>query len=131
MMRKSAFVLLVALLAGSAHAAGEAVAKPSAGLEAASPSASPSAAASSFVLFTCNAFYLPARSIWQRKVAVELDADGVRSVEIDGVAVYTFNINGTVIMTAVDGERIQIDTEALTWSSDLRGLASGRGVCTR
>ena len=127
MMRKSAFVLLVALLAGSAHAAGEAVAKPSAGLEAASPFA----AASSFVLFTCNAFYLPARSIWQRKVAVELDADGVRSVEIDGVAVYTFNINGTVIMTAVDGERIQIDTEALTWSSDLRGLASGRGGCTR
>ena len=126
-MRKSAFVLLVALLAGSAHAAGEAVAKPSAGLEAASPSA----AAPSFVLFTCNAFYLPARSIWQRKVAVELDADGVRSVEIDGVAVYTFNINGTVIMTAVDGERIQIDTEALTWSSDLRGLASGRGGCTR
>ena len=127
MMRKSAFVLSVALLAGSAHAAGEAVAKPSAGLEAASPSA----AASSFVLFTCNAFYLPARSIWQRKVAVELDAVGVRSVEIDGVAVYTFNINGTVIMTAVDGERIQIDTEALTWSSDLRGLASGRGGCTR
>ena len=76
--------------------------------------------------------FLPAaRSIWQRKVAVELDAVGVRSVEIDGVAVYTFNINGTVIMTAVDGERIQIDIEALTWSSDLRGLASGRGGCTR
>ena len=127
MTRKSAFVLSVALLAGLAHAAGEAVAKPPAGLTAASPSA----AASSFVLFTCNAFYLPARSIWQRKVAVELDAIGVRSVEIDGVAVYTFNINGTVIMTAVDGERIQIDTEALTWSSDLRGLASGRGGCTR
>ena len=126
-MRKSAFVLLVALLAASAHAAGEAVAK----LPAGPAAASPTQAAPSAVLFTCNAFYLPARSIWQRTVAIGLDADGVRSVEIDGVAVYTFNINGTVIMTAVDGERIQIDMQALTWSSDMRGLVTGRGTCTR
>ena len=126
-MRKSALVLLVALLAASAHAAGAAVAK----LPAGPAAASPPQAAPSAVVFTCNAFYLPARSIWQRTVAIGLDADRVRSVEVDGVAVYTFNINGTVIMTAVDGERIQIDMQALTWSSDLRGLVTGRGTCTR
>ena len=83
------------------------------------------------VSLLCHPFYLPARSIWPRTVSIELDADGVRAIEIDGVAVYTFNIKGTVILTAVDGERIQIDMEALTWSSDLRGIVSGRGSCTR
>jgi hypothetical protein len=124
MMRKSALVLAVALFAAAGHTADEPVPKPPASLPA-------RAAASGVVLLTCNPFYLPARSIWPRKVAMEVDADGVRSVEIDGVAVYTFNVNGTVILTAVDGERIQIDIEALTWSSDLRGLATGRGGCTR
>lgn len=83
------------------------------------------------VSLKCTPFYLPARSIWQRTVDIEIDADGVRTVQIDGVAVYTFNINGTEILTAVDGERIQIDMEALTWSSDLRGIIKGRGNCTR
>ena len=79
----------------------------------------------------CAPFYLPARSIWQRTVDIELDAEGVRAVKIDGVAVYTFNVNGTSILTAVDGERIQVDIAALTWSSDLRGIVSSRGNCTR
>ena len=83
------------------------------------------------VSLRCAPFYLPARSIWQRTVDIEVDADGVRAVVIDGVAVYTFNVNGTEILTAVDGERIQIDIEALTWSSDLRGIVTGRGSCAR
>lgn len=128
MMRNSAFILSAALFAAAAHAAGEPAAKAPAGPATA---AAVAIAAPSQVLLTCNPFYLPARSIWPRKVAIEVDADGVRTVEIDGVAVYTFNVNGTVILTAVDGERIQIDIEALTWSSDLRGLASGRGSCVR
>lgn len=128
MMRKSAFVLIVALFAGAVCAAGEPVPKAPAGP---ATTASAAVAAPGRLLLTCNPFYLPARSIWPRKVAIEIDADGVRSVEIDGVAVYTFSVNGTVVLTAVDGERIQIDIEALTWSSDLRGLASGRGGCAR
>ncbi len=126
MMRKFAFVFSVALFAAAACATGEPVPKPPAG-----PTVTVAAAASNVVSLTCNPFYLPARSIWPRKVAIEVDADGVRSVEIDGVAVYTFNVNGTVILTAVDGERIQIDIDALTWNSDLRGLVTGRGGCTR
>jgi hypothetical protein len=83
------------------------------------------------VRWICNAFYLPARSIWQRTVDVELDASGVRAVQIDGVPVYAFNIQGTTILTAVDGERIQFDTAAHTWTSDLRGIVSSQGRCER
>lgn len=81
--------------------------------------------------WTCNAFYLPARSIWQRTVDVDFNADGVRAVEIDGVPVYTFNIQGTTIMTAVDGERIQFNAADQTWTSDLRGIVSSKGLCQR
>ena len=79
--------------------------------------------------WTCQAFYLPARSMWQRTVAIDYDGTVVRSVLIDGVAVYTFTVNGTSVMTAVDGERIQFDVAALTWTSDLRGLVSSTGRC--
>ena len=81
--------------------------------------------------WTCNAFYLPARSIWQRTVEIEFNASAVRSVRIDGVPVYTFNIQGTTILTAVDGERIQFDPVAQTWVSDLRGVVSSQGRCDR
>jgi hypothetical protein len=79
--------------------------------------------------WTCQAFYLPARSIWQRTVAIDYDGAVVRTVLIDGVAVYTFNVTGSTLMTAVDGERIQFDVAALTWTSDLRGLVSSSGRC--
>ena len=80
--------------------------------------------------WTCNAFYLPARNIWQRTVVVEYEGDVVRSVQIDGVAVHTFTLEGTSLLTGVDGERIQFDVAAMTWTSDLRGLASSTGRCT-
>ena len=79
--------------------------------------------------WTCQAFYLPARSIWQRTVTVEYDGIDVRAMLIDGVAVYTFSFDGDNLMTAVDGERIQFDVAALTWTSDLRGLVSATGRC--
>ena len=81
--------------------------------------------------WTCNAFYLPARSIWQRTVEIEFNASAVRTVQIDGVPVYAFNIQGTTILTAVDGERIQFDPVAQTWVSDLRGVVSSQGRCDR
>jgi hypothetical protein len=88
-------------------------------------------APSGVVRWTCNAFYLPARSIWRRTVDVEYDASGVRTVQIDGVPVYTFSLQGKIILTAVDGERIQLDTHAQTWTSDLRGLVTSQGRCER
>jgi hypothetical protein len=87
------------------------------------------AASGRVVSLSCNAFYLPARSIWKRLVDIELDTKGVRTIRIDGVAVYTFAIDGSSILTAVDGERIQINAALLTWSSDLRGIVSSQGRC--
>jgi hypothetical protein len=43
----------------------------------------------------------------------------------------TFTVRQTLILTALDNERIQIDTASQTWNSDLRGLASAQGRCER
>lgn len=82
------------------------------------------------VSLICSPFYLPARSIWKREVDIAYDADGVYAVKIDGLAVYSFAVTDTTLLTAVDGERIQIDTATRTWSSDLRGLVTSSGACT-
>ena len=83
------------------------------------------------VVLVCEAAYMPTRSVWVRKVAIGYDQKQVLSVQIDGVPVYTFNVSGTVILTALDNERIQIDTATQTWTSDFRGLASAQGRCER
>ena len=88
-----------------------------------------SSASTTVTRWTCNAFYLPARNIWQRTVAVEYDGEVIRSVQIDDVAVHSFTVEGSSLLTGVDGERIQFDAGELTWSSDLRGLASSSGRC--
>ena len=98
-------------------------------LFAAEPSTAGAVGALRKASWTCQAFYLPARSIWQRTVTIEYDGSVVRTVLIDGVAVYTFAVSGSSVMTAVDGERIQFDVAALTWTSDLRGLVSSSGRC--
>lgn len=62
---------------------------------------------------------------------IEYGADGVRSLMIDGVAAYSFSLDGSRILTAIDGERIQFDVSDQTWTSDLRGLVSSQGRCER
>jgi hypothetical protein len=83
------------------------------------------------VTLLCDAAYLPERTRWERRVDIAVDQQRVRSVHIDGVPVYTFSIRGTTILTALDNERIQIDTAALAWTSDFRGLATSQGRCER
>lgn len=89
----------------------------------------PVAAAEQSTTLLCEAVYLPARSPWTRTVDIAYDKQRVRAVQIDGVAVHTFAIAGTLILTSQDNERIRIDTAAQTWSSDFRGLATGEGRC--
>jgi hypothetical protein len=89
------------------------------------------AAAEQRVTLACEAVYMPARSNWTRTVDITYDQKRVRSVQIDGVAVYTFAIAGTLILTSLDNERIRIDTATQTWSSDFRGLATAEGRCER
>ena len=110
---KGPTALLVALLAGGTLA--PAAAQP----------------APSTTTLVCEAVYLPARTAWTRTVTVGYDQRRVRSVHIDGVPVYTFAVRETVILTALDNERIQIDTASQTWTSDFRGLATAQGRCER
>ena len=79
----------------------------------------------------CDAVYLPARSSWARTVRITFDDQRVQSVAIDGLPVYSFNVQGTTVLTALDNERIRIDLAQQTWSSDFRGLASAQGRCER
>jgi hypothetical protein len=83
------------------------------------------------ITLVCEAVYLPARSTWARTVEIGYDQQRVRSVAIDGVPVYTFAVSDTLILTSQDNERIRIDTAALTWASDFRGLATAQGRCER
>lgn len=83
------------------------------------------------VTLVCEPVYLPARTTWTRTVVVAYDQRRIREVTIDGQAVYSFAIQETAILTSQDNERIQIDTAALTWSSDFRGLATAQGRCER
>jgi hypothetical protein len=83
------------------------------------------------ISLSCEASYLPARSTWVREVRFTLDEQRVRAVEIDGVPVYNFTVLGTVLLTALDNERIQLDTASLQWRSDFRGQASSEGRCER
>ncbi len=83
------------------------------------------------VSLSCEAVYLPARSTWVREVRFTLDERRIRGVEIDGVPVYSFSVFDTVLLTALDNERIQLDTATLTWRSDFRGQATSEGRCTR
>jgi hypothetical protein len=79
--------------------------------------------------FTCAAFYLPTRSIWNRRVDIRYQDSRVLAVKIDGLPVYAFSLDGHVILTAIDNERIQIDTQAMLWASDFRGMATSQGQC--
>jgi hypothetical protein len=83
------------------------------------------------VVLVCEAVYLPARSVWVRTVGIEYDQKRVLSVAIDGVPVYSFNVRDTLILTALDNERIQVDTVTRSWTSDFRGMASSQGRCER
>ena len=77
----------------------------------------------------CDVAYLPTRSNWVRRVELGLDRKKIQTVRIDGLAVYSFALSGTTIVTALDNERIQLDVAQLSWTSDLRGVASGQGRC--
>ena len=83
------------------------------------------------VQLLCEAVYLPGHNSWQRTVELEHNQRRLTVVRVEGLPVYTFNVQGTVIITAVDNERIQIDVAQQTWRSDFRGLAQSQGRCER
>ena len=80
-------------------------------------------------LLRCEPVYMPTRSTWVREVELVGKGGRLSEVRIDGLAVYTFAVRDTTVLTSQDNERIQIDFGALTWRSDFRGLTSGQGRC--
>lgn len=100
-----------------------------AGLHGPAPAAAP--ATPQQVVLVCEAVYTPAREVWVRRVRIGFDSQRVTAVEIDGVPVHSFTAVGPVLLTALDNERIRIDTAALGWQSDFRGQARSQGRCER
>ncbi len=97
----------------------------------ASASALASAAPVEYWDLLCEAVYLPARSTWLRTVRIAFDDRRVTSVAVDGLQAYAFAVRGNLILTALDNERIELDLENQTWTSDFRGLAKAQGRCER
>ncbi len=120
--------LAVAVLVGVGGAAGLAGAA-TAGQAAASAATGKAAPAPIDTRLNCEVVYLPERSTWTRAVVLTHSGKRLRSVSIDGVAVYTFALAGPVVLTSLDNERIQLDLSQPAWTSDFRGLASGQGRC--
>ena len=81
------------------------------------------------VRLSCAVAYMPARSTWVREVQIDWDKQKIQSLRIDGLTPYSFSVRSPGLATAIDNERIQIDLQQSTWTSDFRGLASGQGRC--
>jgi hypothetical protein len=79
----------------------------------------------------CEVAYLPARSTWVRSLALRVEGQRITELRIDAQPVHTFAVEGTLLLTSMDNERIAIDVAAGDWTSDFRGLATGRGRCER
>ena len=77
----------------------------------------------------CEVSYTPARSTWVRNLALHWQDEQLTSIQVDGVTPYSFALNGEQLLTAVDNEQIVLDMAALTWQSDFRDKAWGRGSC--
>jgi len=93
--------------------------------------ATSNSSATQHAVYLCEVSYSPARSHWNRELRVDYDATGILRIEIDRVVPYGFDVAGALLFTSIDNERIVVDLEQRTWSSDFRGLSSGRGRCDR
>jgi hypothetical protein len=81
--------------------------------------------------WVCDVAYVPSRANWVRTVEVVFDDKRLQRVSVDGVAVHSFAVDGTVILTSQDNERIRLNVAPGSWESDFRGLATGQGRCER
>lgn len=79
--------------------------------------------------FACAVAYMPARSTWMRTVRLRYDTARLTEVLIDGQAPYTYSVIGTLVVSAMDNERIVLDVATGQWTSDFRDKASGSGRC--
>ncbi len=83
------------------------------------------------VRWACVVPYTPSGSVWERSLTLRVDASALREVWVDGQKTHSFAVADTLVLTALDNERIRFDTETGAWHSDFRGLAVGEGWCQR
>lgn len=95
----------------------------------AAPAAKAPAAQPSTREMTCAVVYLPERRTWHRRVGIRWEGERVLGLQVDGLQPYSFSVQGAVLATALDNERVLLDLSSMEWASDFRGLASGRGRC--
>lgn len=88
-----------------------------------------SAARAEALRLQCEVSYTPARSTWVRHLDMQWQDDQLISLRIDGVTPYSFAVNAAQLLTAIDNEQIVLDLDALSWQSDFRDKAWGRGQC--
>jgi hypothetical protein len=91
----------------------------------------PAARADDVVNYRCEPVYQPARSVWARSVGLVHDGKKIIEVRIDGVPVYSFNVHGARVLTALDNERITFDADQLSWQSNWRDVMQAQGRCER
>ena len=83
------------------------------------------------VRWACVVPYTPSGAVWERSLTLRADTTAVREVQVDGQKVHSFAVADTLLLTALDNERIRFDTDSGAWHSDFRGLAVGEGWCQR
>lgn len=116
---------------GSRVAAGLCAALAGAALHLAPATLRAQPALSETLAWRCEVVYLPARSTWVRSLTLRVEGQRITELRIDAQPVHTFAVEGTLLLTSMDNERIAIDVAAGDWTSDFRGLATGRGRCER
>ncbi len=81
--------------------------------------------------YTCRVLYEPSRSLWVRELELDYDSKAFQVLRIDGVRLHGFSVDGAVIVTHLDNERIFIDLSVPSWRSQFREAAVGQGVCIK
>ena len=81
------------------------------------------------ITLSCAVVYMPERSTWVREVQIDWEQKNIRALRIDGLTPFSYTLHPQGVSTAIDNERIQLDLIQAQWTSDFRGLASGRGRC--
>jgi hypothetical protein len=81
--------------------------------------------------YSCRVLYEPSRALWVRELELDYDSKAFQALRIDGVKAHGFSVDGALISTHLDNERIYLDLSIPSWKSEFREAAQGQGVCVK
>jgi hypothetical protein len=97
--------------------------------------ARPVSAQQQAIQLDCRVQYKQDGEVGLRPVTLTYAAQGkkLKAISIDGQDVHSFTVNGLVILTSVDSERIQIEFSGnrTLWRSNFRDRDFGTGECLK